>query len=74
MGEKKKILYVITKSTWGGAQRYVYDLTTHLPSDRYEVTVALGGSGFLRDRLCSKGIRVLELRFRAICAMRTLPA
>ncbi len=23
-----KILYVITKANWGGAQRYVYDLAT----------------------------------------------
>ena len=25
---RKKILYVITKSVWGGAQRYVFDLVT----------------------------------------------
>ncbi len=61
MEKKKKILYVITKSNWGGAQRYVYDLATHLPADRYEVSVALGGGGLLRERLYSQGIRVLEL-------------
>lgn len=41
----KKILYVITKSNWGGAQRYVYDLATHLPRDEYDVGVTLGGTG-----------------------------
>ena len=57
----KKILYVITKSTWGGAGRYVYDLATHLPADHYEVSVALGGDGPLKQRLHAQGIRVLEL-------------
>lgn len=62
MGEKKKILYIITKSAWGGAQRYVYDLATHLPTDRYEANVALGGTGLLLERLRSRGIRTLEIR------------
>ncbi len=40
-----KILYVITKSNWGGAQRYVYDLATALPKKHWDVGVLLGGSG-----------------------------
>ena len=39
---KTKILYLITKSNWGGAQSYVYDLATHLPQDKFEVMVAAG--------------------------------
>ena len=35
----KKVLFLITKATWGGAQRYVYDLATHLPQD-FEPVVA----------------------------------
>ncbi|MDE2213020.1 MAG: glycosyltransferase family 4 protein [Patescibacteria group bacterium] len=42
---KKKILFLITKSNWGGAQRYVFDLATTLPRETFEVTVALGGTG-----------------------------
>jgi len=42
---KKKVLFVITKSNWGGAQRYVYDLATSLPDEQFDVTVALGGTG-----------------------------
>ena len=42
---KKKVLYVVTKSNFGGAQRYVYDLARSLPRDWYEVAVAFGGSG-----------------------------
>ena len=49
MGNKKiKIVYVITKSNWGGAQRYVYDLATSLPKTKFDVVVALGGSGLAR--------------------------
>ena len=46
MAEKpKKCLLVITKSNWGGAQRYVYNLATALPREEYAVSVALGGTG-----------------------------
>src|SRR3989338_8058258 len=41
---KKKVLFLITKATWGGAQKYVYDLATHLPKDKFEPIVAFGES------------------------------
>jgi glycosyltransferase involved in cell wall biosynthesis len=37
----KKILYIITQSEFGGAQRYVFDLATSL-NDEFEITVAAG--------------------------------
>ena len=37
----KKILYFITQSEFGGAQRYVFDLAVNLKSD-YEVAIAMG--------------------------------
>ncbi len=40
-----KILYVITKSNWGGAQAYVYTLATHFAQNGAQVVVALGGTG-----------------------------
>jgi len=46
---KKKILYVITKANWGGAQRYVFDLATSLPKERFEVVVAAGRSDLNRS-------------------------
>ena len=58
---RQKILLVITKSNWGGAQRYVYDLATNLPRDRFEVIVACGGSGTLITRLKESGVRVIPL-------------
>jgi glycosyltransferase involved in cell wall biosynthesis len=42
---KTNVLYVITKSNWGGAQRYVYDLATNLDREQFSVAVALGGTG-----------------------------
>lgn len=56
---KTKVLFVITKSNFGGAQKYVYDLATSMPKDKFDVTVALGGSGLLIQKLNEKGIRVL---------------
>lgn len=41
----KKVLYLITKSNWGGAQKYVFDLVTNLPKDQFEAAVASGGTG-----------------------------
>mgnify|MGYP005675724777 FL=1 len=59
--EKKKVLFLITKSNWGGAQRYVYDLATALPKDRFDVSVALGGDGQLIDNLESKNIKTIKI-------------
>ncbi len=59
--KKQKVLYLITKSNWGGAQKYVFDLATSLPKDKYEVKVALGGDGPLATRLREKGIHVIEV-------------
>ncbi len=54
---KKKILYLITKSNWGGAQRYVFDVATNLPKDRFDVVVAFGGHGRLEEKLHEASIR-----------------
>jgi len=52
----KKILILITKSNWGGAQRYVFDVATNLPKDMFDVSVLAGGNGVLIDRLKAAGI------------------
>ncbi len=61
MAKRTKILYVITKSNWGGAQRYVYDLATTLPRDQFEVAVVVGNDGLLVDRLHSAHVRVISI-------------
>lgn len=59
---RKKVIIFITKSNWGGAQRYVFDIATHLPQDQFEVVVALGGKELLYTRLIDAGIRVISLK------------
>lgn len=62
--KKPKLLLIITKSNWGGAQRYVYDLALEM-SSKYEVVVALGGRGLLSKYLKNtskvSGIKVYEV-------------
>jgi len=45
-----KVLYVITKSNWYGAQKYTHKLATIIPRDHYDVSVAFGGGGVLGDK------------------------
>ncbi len=54
-----KILYLITKSNWGGAQKYVFELATSSYFFNAQVAVAFGGRGELFDRL--KEHREIEL-------------
>lgn len=56
MADKQKIFYLITKGNFGGAQRYVYDLATNLPPERFDVTVFTGEGGELERHLKSVGI------------------
>lgn len=54
--KKAKILYIITQSNWGGAQRYVLDLAVGLQRN-WETVVACGGNGELVDRLQQAGMK-----------------
>ncbi len=56
-----KVLYVITKSVWGGAQKYVYDLATSLPRGEFEPVVAFGGAGPLAEKLAVAGVRTVSI-------------
>ncbi len=60
-GMKKKVLFLITKSNFGGAQRYVYDLAINLPRGEFDVTVATGGHGTLIDKLQAAKIKVIPI-------------
>ena len=57
----KKVLFVITKSNWGGAQRYIYDLAINLPKENFDVKVALGGNGLLKERLDEAKIETIPI-------------
>lgn len=59
---RKKLLFVITKSNYGGAQKYIYDLATHLPPEEFDVSVAAGEEGgVLFEKLQKAGIHTFSL-------------
>ena len=56
-----KIIYGITKSNFGGAQRYVYDLAQEADRQGNEVIVLCGQRGILVEKLREKNIEVITL-------------
>lgn len=62
MDQRKKILFVITKSNFGGAQRYVYELATGIDTGRFEPVAAMGGDGLLAHKLRDAGVRVHTIK------------
>lgn len=42
---KKRVLFIITQSEIGGAQRFLYNLLSRLDKNRYETLVAVGADG-----------------------------
>ena len=58
----KKVLLVITKSVWGGAQKYVFDLATNLSKDRFEPIVAGGGRDAMAEKIISEGLPYIEIK------------
>ncbi|MBU4536636.1 glycosyltransferase [Patescibacteria group bacterium] len=63
MKSKKKILYLITKANWGGAQKYVFDLASEIVEKDYEVVVAFGEPfGELGEKLKASGIRTIKIK------------
>lgn len=61
MSRPRKILYVITKSNWGGAQRYVFDLAVAAQAAGHDVAVAYGEEGELARRLSESGVRTVSI-------------
>lgn len=58
---RKKVMYLITKANFGGAQRYVFDLATHIDGSEYEAVVVAGGEGELLQALGHQHIRTISL-------------
>ncbi|MGB4076436.1 MAG: glycosyltransferase [Minisyncoccia bacterium] len=58
---QRKILYVITKANWGGAQRYVFELAVAMKERGDDVVVAYGEEGLLVKRLQEVGVRTREI-------------
>jgi glycosyltransferase involved in cell wall biosynthesis len=60
--KKKKVIYVITKSNWGGAQKYVFLLAKQAQKMNFEVLVVLGGDGILKNKLEEEKIEVISIK------------
>ena len=67
--ERKKILFVITKSNWGGAQAYVHTLAARLIKEGADAVVVLGGTGeaeagtgLLAKKLEEDGVRTIYVK------------
>lgn len=58
---KQKKLYVITKSNWGGAQKYVFDMAKNDKKSHLEVAVALGGNGELAEKLRAENLPTFKI-------------
>jgi glycosyltransferase involved in cell wall biosynthesis len=69
MTQAKKVLYIITKSNFGGAQKYVFELATGAQAAGYNVTVACGGTGLagaalglMAEKLTAESISVIPIK------------
>lgn len=56
-----RILQLITRADWGGAQRHLFDLATGLDPARFDVAVACAPDGALVDRLRDRGVTVIPM-------------
>ncbi|MFZ5559397.1 MAG: glycosyltransferase family 4 protein [Patescibacteria group bacterium] len=67
MNIKKKILFLVTQSEFGGAQRFIYRLITNLDLAKYDILVAAGPEGNdpngLLFTLKKEGFRIFSLKF-----------
>jgi glycosyltransferase involved in cell wall biosynthesis len=59
--KQRKILQIITKSNFGGAQKYVLELSQQIKKNDFEVVVAFGGHGILEEKLRAVGIRTISI-------------
>lgn len=58
-----KILYVITKANWGGAQQYVYSVALGAKQAGHEVSLAFGNpaDGKLVQKIAAEGIETIPI-------------
>lgn len=57
----RRILYVITKANWGGAQRYVFDLVVEARERGHVPALAYGEPGLLSERAAALGVSAYQI-------------
>ena len=58
----KKILYIVTKSVWGGAQKYTFELALAVKKEGYEVIIASGGYGYMAEKTEAEKIPYFQIK------------
>ncbi len=58
-----KILFLITKSVWGGAAKYVFDLAREMKKEGFDAAVAAGGKGSLAQELVKEEIKYFNISY-----------
>ena len=78
INSKKRVLFVITQSEFGGAQRFLFNLLRRLDPARYNLLVAIGPDGDkeFTEQLKKNGIPIHGLKFlkRKIAPIKDLGA
>ena len=58
-----KIIFLVTQSEFGGAQRYIFEMVNNLDRGQYKVLVAAGqGDGELFKKLQAIDIKTIPLK------------
>ena len=61
---KYKVLFLVTQSEFGGAQRYVFEVVSNLEKTKYDILVAAGeGDGELFRKLQDAPVRTIQLKW-----------
>ena len=60
----KKIIFIVTQSEFGGAQRYIFEMVSNLEKAKYDILVAAGqGDGELFRKLQGTPARTIQLKW-----------
>ena len=65
---KKKVLFIVTQSEYGGAQRFIFNVALGLDANKYDIVVAFGatnesGKDFLETELAKHNIATYRLKY-----------
>ena len=66
-GPKKRVLFIITQSEFGGAQQFLYTLISRMDRSRFDIMVATGSTG---DGVFTSAVRALEIKTSLIAALK----
>ncbi len=66
---QKKILFLVTQSEYGGAQRYIYETATNLNPQKYEIIVSAGKG----DKELFKKLEKADIRWHFLKQLKRTP-